>query len=59
MPDLTGILRKLLVRLIAAGLVMAAADALLPSDEKGGAVGGARRLIRLALTAAVLFRIPD
>jgi|GEM_PF-6361523 hypothetical protein len=58
MPDLLGALRALLIRLIAAGLMLTVSDALLPKGE-AGAAGGARRLIRLALAAAVLFRIPN
>ncbi len=46
-----GAVKSLLIRLIAAGLMLTLADAVLP---KGGAGEGAGRLIRLALAAAVL-----
>lgn len=51
--QLAQVLKTMLIRLIAAGLMLTAVEALLPKGE-GGVSDGAKRLIRLALLLAVL-----
>ena len=53
--EMTAIFRIFLMRLTAAGVIAAITDALLPDDKRAdGASDSARKVIRLALTAAVI-----
>ena len=52
---MTAIFTIFLMRLTAAGVIAAITDALLPDDKSAdGASDSARKVIRLALTAAVI-----